>query len=135
VVLLWDTADRHRPRLVAQIVGEPGSTEAVTLSPDGRTLVNTGEDTILLWDLTDRSNPRRFGQLDARVGSMSDMAFSADGNSLAAGSGRTAGVWDLAHLNGLRRHVVERACAVSGGPTREDWARYVPELPYEETCR
>jgi WD40 repeat protein len=136
VVLLWDTTDRRRPRQLAQVVGDSGSTSAVTLSPDGRTLVNSGPDgAILLWDLTDRSNPRRLARLDGDVSSMSTMAFGADGNSLAAGSRRSAGVWDLAHLNDLRQHVIERACAVTGGLTRDQWVRYVPDVPYEKTCQ
>jgi hypothetical protein len=63
------------------------------------------------------------------------LAFSADGNSLAGGLRRTAGVWDLADLNDLRRHATERACAVNGGLTRDEWARYVTDVPYERTCQ
>jgi hypothetical protein len=44
-------------------------------------------------------------------------------------------LWDLAEIDHLRSHLVEHACVRTGsGLNREEWARYIPELPYQATC-
>jgi hypothetical protein len=49
---------------------------------------------------------------------------------------RTAGLWDHSPLNDLRADPVAHACAIAGrGLTAEEWARYIPELPYRRSCR
>jgi hypothetical protein len=64
------------------------------------------------------------------------VTLSADDNTLATASDDvTAIVWDLTNVNDIRGHPVERACAITGGLNRDEWARYVPGLPYEETCQ
>jgi len=44
-------------------------------------------------------------------------------------------LWDLTGLNDLLDHAVERACSLTGrGLDREEWARFIPGLPYQDTC-
>jgi len=44
-------------------------------------------------------------------------------------------LWDLAKLNDLRDRPLQQACALAGrGLTRDEWARYVAGLPYQNTC-
>jgi len=59
-----------------------------------------------------------------------------DGTTLATGAGDgTVILWDLTGLNDLLDHAVERACSLTGrGLDREEWARFIPGLPYQDTC-
>ncbi|MGH4016872.1 MAG: hypothetical protein ACRDSL_23680 [Pseudonocardiaceae bacterium] len=43
--------------------------------------------------------------------------------------------WDLTDLNELPDNATKRACSVVGrGLDGEEWARYIPDLPYQDTC-
>jgi hypothetical protein len=45
-------------------------------------------------------------------------------------------VWDYSGLNDLRSDPARQACVITGrGLTADEWAYYVPELPYQSTCR
>jgi hypothetical protein len=44
-------------------------------------------------------------------------------------------LWDLTALNDVLDHPVEQACRVTGGGLdRAEWTRYIPGLPYQDTC-
>jgi WD40 repeat protein len=62
--------------------------------------------------------------------------FSPDGNTLATLSFfGTVTLWDLARTRTLQSHPDERACSISGrGLDQAEWTRYVPGLPYQDTC-
>jgi hypothetical protein len=52
-----------------------------------------------------------------------------------ASTASTAMLWNLTGLNHLRDHPVERACSITRrGLDRDQWARYLPGLPYQDTC-
>ena len=76
------------------------------------------------------------GTLTGRTDAVSSVAFSHDGHTLTTASGdRTVQLWDLAELDNRRRHASERACSLTHrGLDREEWARYVYGLPYQNTC-
>lgn len=89
-----------------------------------------------LWDLADRNRPRLQNWLTGYAGSVYAVAFAPDGRTLATGSrdGKVM-LWDLAKLNDLRDRPLQQACALAGrGLTRDEWARYVAGLPYQNTC-
>ncbi len=47
----------------------------------------------------------------------------------------TVPLWDYSALTALRTDPAGHACAIAGrGLTAEEWARYVPELPYRGSC-
>ena len=146
-VILWDLSDRGaQARLGEPLTGHPGEVLAVAFTPDGRTLATAGgEGTVILWDLSDPSAPARLGEpLTGHPGGVAAVAFAPDGRALAtagrrgpglAGEGGTVILWDLTDLSIVRDHPAEQACQVAGGALdRAEWARYIPGLPYQDTC-
>ena len=97
-VILWDLADRARPRLLTRLTGHDGSVFAAAFAPDGRTLVTgSADDTAILWDLADRARPRLLTRLTGYNDSVFAAAFAPDGRTLVTGSAdNTAILWDLA---------------------------------------
>ncbi|WP_239337168.1 caspase family protein [Frankia sp. CiP3] len=139
MVILWDVADRSRPRRLGQpLTDHLKSVTSVAFAPDGQTLATGSSDhTVILWDVADRSRPRRLGQpLTDHLKSVTSVAFTPDGHTLATGSNDgTAILWDLTSLDDLRKYAVHHACTIAGGSLdRDEWARYIPVLPYQETC-
>ena len=85
-VLLWDLADRAKPRRLGKpLTGHPEEVISVAFAPDGRTLASAGSDgSVLLWDLTDRAKPRRLGEpLTGHATGVISVAFAPDGQTLA----------------------------------------------------
>jgi WD40 repeat protein len=138
-VILWDVSDRAHPRRLGQpLTGHSGTVFSVAFAPDGHTLATGSADrTVILWDVSDRTHPRRLGQpLTGHSNVVESIAFAPDGHTLATGSiDRTVILWDLTALENLRHHTAEFACSLTQrGLDRDEWARYVPGLPYQTTC-
>jgi WD40 repeat protein len=140
VVRLWDVVDRAHPRpLGPPLTGRAGVLASPAFSPDGRTLATiSGDGTVILWDLSPpRARPRQLGQpLTGPTDPAWPLAFAPDGRTLAtSGEDQTVILWDLSDLDDLRRHAAEQACSLARrGLDRNEWARYVPDLPYQRTC-
>jgi WD40 repeat protein len=134
---LWDVADPNRPRRLARLTGHTGAVYAVAFAPDGRTVATAGGDNMVaLWDAADRNRPRLLTRLTGYAGSVHAVAFAPDGRTLATGSrdGKVL-LWDLAKLKDLRDRPLQHACTLAGrGLSRDEWARYVAGLPYQNTC-
>ena len=97
-VQLWDAQTGTLLRTIAenQMAGP-----AVTLSPDGRTLVTGGNGKILFWDM---ASGKRLAVINGGSGSPLSLSFSADGKRLAAsymGAGGNAAMYDVATRNQL----------------------------------
>jgi TIR domain/AAA ATPase domain/WD domain, G-beta repeat len=138
-VLLWDVSDRANPRRLGQpLTAHSDPVTSAAFAPDGRTLATGAFDgTVILWDLSDPAHPRRLGQpLTGHSIEVFALAFAPDGRTLATSSADpTVILWDLSELDQLRRNAAERACSLTGrGLDRDEWARYVPGLPYKPTC-
>lgn len=92
---------------------------------------------VRLWDVVDRSGPVRVGEpLTGHTGWVLSVALAADGRTLATGSeDGTVLLWDIGTFLGLRDQAIALACSYTdGGFNQQDWARYVPGLPYQASC-
>ncbi len=138
-VILWDLTDPARPHQRGQPLTVYTELAVVmAFAPDGHTLVTAGESgRVIFWDLTDPARPQQRGQaLNTHTASVTSVAFAPDGRTLATASRDTTVIlWDLTKLKDLQDHAIERACSIArGGLNRDDWDRYIPELPYQDTC-
>ncbi|MGQ0774635.1 MAG: nSTAND1 domain-containing NTPase [Pseudonocardiales bacterium] len=134
-VILWDLTEPAQPRRLDPPLTGTLAVSSVAFAPDGLTLA-VGSLQTILWDLTDPVQPRRFGPPLTSTLDVSSVAFALDGRTLATSSqdGKII-LWDLADLYQVRDHAVERACSIThGGLTRDEWARNIPDLPYQDSC-
>ncbi|MET8868182.1 hypothetical protein ABZW11_35070 [Nonomuraea sp. NPDC004580] len=139
-VILWDLSDPARARPLGDPLVPHGTLQAVAVAfaPVPGIMVTGGIDgNAYLWDLGNRILPRQLSTaLADNLDTVWPMAFSADGDILATAGYRGDFVlWDLRPTYELRRHLDETACLVTGGGLdRERWPRYLPDLPYRDTC-
>ncbi len=136
-VILWDISNPAQPRpLGTPLTGHNGPVHSVAFAPDGHTLATASEDkNVILWDISNPAQPRHLGTpLIDHTGPVHSVAFT--GSTLATASyDMTVALWDLNDLYNLRAHVMEHACSIAGrGLNRDEWNRYIPGLPYQETC-
>lgn len=144
--ILWDLTDPDSPRRLGQpLIESSGPVFEVAFSSDGRTLATVNVDGIpVLWDLTELARPRRLGQpLTGPSQPAESVAFSPQGNVLATGTrggflgnDKTAvNLWDFSVLEDFRESALKHACIIAGrGLDRDEWALYLPALPYRDTC-
>jgi WD40 repeat protein len=138
-VRLWDLSAWARPVQLGQpLTGHHGKVTSVAFSPDHHTLATASTDrTVRLWDIRQRVRPVQLGRpLTGHHDGVYSVAFSPDGHSLVSGSeDGTLVLWNLTELNAIRNYPLERACALTGrGLSHDEWTRYVPGLPYEDSC-
>jgi WD40 repeat protein len=139
--ILWDVSDPARPRPLTTLTGHSYKVGAVAFSQDGKT-VATAEDGswVMLWDISRPTKPLRLARVRLdQYHTPIDVAFSADGTTLLVGTdyardGHIA-LWDLSELSRLRADPAATGCTIAGrGLDREEWAREIPELAYQDTC-
>ncbi|MEU8238542.1 TIR domain-containing protein [Actinoplanes missouriensis] len=140
-VVLWDVADLSQPRRIATLTGHVGYALSASLSPDGRTLTTAGMDnSVMLWDISDPSTPVRYAMIKGPQTQTFYTALSPDGRTVAAAGHyalptKNVTLWDVTVPRTLAADPARSACALSGrGLNADEWARYVPELPYRATC-
>ncbi|GAA0561551.1 hypothetical protein GCM10010172_50940 [Paractinoplanes ferrugineus] len=141
-VVMWNVADPARPLRLGTMLGQASSVNAVAFSADGRTLVTgDAQGESILWDTTVPDGPvllsrTRTNSIYPVIGS----AFRPDGDTMAVTiqpntSSATVTLWSVKNLNALRADPGKFACTVTGrGLTKDEWARYVPDLGYRKTC-
>jgi WD40 repeat protein/transcriptional regulator with XRE-family HTH domain len=132
-VRLWNVSDPAHPSLVsAPLTGPTSYVWAVAFSPDGRTLAaGVTDGTVWLWNLADPAHPVLIATLTGPQGHVFSVAFSPSGRTLAAASNDgTVHLWDTSPA-AAEAYV----CADAGQQlTRQEWATYVPGVPYRAPC-
>jgi WD40 repeat protein len=139
--MLWDVRNRPQPHLLARLTVPGSGVNALAFSPDGGILVSgqLRPVTTTMWDVGDRTKPIRLAMLNS-TGDAPEPVTSPDGRTLAVvvsnpNESSTVTLWDYAELNHLRADPASYACVITGrGLTSDEWARYLPEFPYQPTC-
>jgi WD40 repeat protein len=142
--ILWDVTDPVRTHRLATLGNNGSSVEAVAFSPDGRTVaVGVSWSPVVLWDIADPAFPVQLAKIRGvhDGDDLDDVVFRRDGRTLAVTGqyGSTPGtvmLWDYQKLNSLRADPARYACAITRrGLTAAEWARHIPEIRYQRTCR
>jgi WD40 repeat protein len=141
-VMLWDVTRLGGAQHLATMPTPVGAfADVLAFAPDGRTLAaGVRSATVMLWDVTDRTAPIHVAVAKGSYSHVSTLRFSPDARTLAVAGDKdltdgAVALWDYSELNAVRADPVAFACAVTGrGLNADEWARYVPELPYRRSC-
>jgi WD40 repeat protein len=111
-----DFLNLEKGKVKVGVAESAGGTDQIAFTPDGRTLVTSGEDgKTLLWDVPSRSVRDTFA---GHAGPIHSQAMSADGSTLYTGSFDTNVLgWDLTG----RRGFPALFQAVTTDPTQKIW--------------
>ncbi len=133
-IRLWDTSDPQTPAELADspLTGPGSSITQLALSADGSTLAAaTADGHVWLWGVSTPNKAEVKADLTAAAGKPITIAYSPTDNVLVAGGAdRKLTFW---HYRPYQ--AVNRICAHAGTPiTAAEWARYVPDVPYDPPC-
>lgn len=134
-IWLWDVGEPASPSLLAgPVTWQDGVLYMLDFSPDGRFLAGAaGDQTVRVWDVSDPSHPERFAALTGAQGRLYAVGFSADGRHLAtAGADRAVRIYEVDPVAAASS--VCEAAALGLALSEEEWARYLPGVPFADPC-
>jgi WD40 repeat protein len=132
-VQLWDVSDPAAltPIGVA-LQGPDGTVTSVAFGPDRHILAaGTRSGQVWFWDVSTPDRPATVAILAASSAAVWAVGFSPDGHTVVTGgSDRTVRLWELDPTR-----AVDLICAAGGDSVSPDeWAKYLPGVPYEPVC-
>jgi len=119
-------------QLQLPLTGPTSYVWAVAFSPDGTTLAaGVTDGTVWMWNLADPAHPALIATLTGPQGHVFSVAFAPSGRTLAAASNDgTVHLWDTSPAAAKAD-----VCGGAGqGLTRQEWATYIPGVPYRAPC-
>jgi WD40 repeat protein len=130
-VRLWNVTNPARISPIGQLLTvTANAVNTVAFSPNGETLVAGSNDgTLRLWNVANPAHATAIGLPVVDASPVLSVAFSPNGFTMAVGS--QDGIAKLWNLNAS--YAIERICT-SGKLTRQQWAAYISELPYDPPC-
>lgn len=140
-VALWDLNDPTDPRRLGETLNvgrEP--IRSATFSHDGSILA-INADALSFWAVADPASPLHLAPSipSAANYGATTVTFTDDDSALALTTGVSPlppARWDTSKLVRLSRDAVAASCRKAGGGfTPAQWKRYLPDLPYQPTCR
>lgn len=128
---LWDVSRPTRPVRQGFSARHTGSIGGITVHPGGELAATTGRDgRVRLWNVADPARPAETVSLsNGGFYPGAGMAFSPDGGLLAVGGDRGLRLWTVDPAA-----VLPRLCAESTAISRDQWAQYLPDRPYDPPC-
>nr|QIZ02073.1 WD40 repeat domain-containing protein [Streptomyces sp. S1D4-11] len=126
---LWDAGGQHR---IAVLAAADSTVErpALAFSADGSLLASSRADgSVRVWET---ASPRLAGAtLPTGDGPVLAIGFAPSGGELRVATAHLP--WRSAQLTPQR--AADDVCArAGGGATRTEWRRYLPDVPYRQTC-
>lgn len=129
-IVLWDLRTHRRSRQqLSSFGGHLGPVQDLAFSASGEILASAGQDaTIKLWNV--RGSRALLATLSGHSDSVITVAFAPNGTLASGGDDGALITWDL-NPQGARNDVCE---TLHTELTRDDWARYVPNEPFQRIC-
>jgi WD40 repeat protein len=136
-VTVWDITNRDRPRAAATLPGRSGVDTAAAFGPDDRSLLLVGASgATTVWDLSNPLDPLNVATLGHTGGAIGTIVLRRDGRvAVSAGPDGVVAMWDVSRPLAIASNAPGLGCAIAArGLDRAEWARFIPDQPYRDTC-
>ncbi|MFG2987550.1 hypothetical protein ACGFYQ_41300 [Streptomyces sp. NPDC048258] len=136
-LVLWDVREPGKPERVGRVPETEDDLHGLAYHPGGKLVAGlqaSGE--VNLWDVGDPGRVHQAALLTGHSEGVKAITFRSDGRyAVTAGDDGRAILWDLGRLPQIVADPTAMACAAAGGGfTPDEWKKFVPDLPFEETC-
>ena len=131
-IRLWDVTHPNLPeRLGLPLFGPAGSINSLAFSAQDILVAGgSASSSIWLWDTRDPARPTLLATLTGQASGVYSVAFSPDGKTLATGGNGSVQLW-----NTDTSSAAHWICSIAGQPlSLTEWAKYVPDSPYNPPC-